>query len=577
MSEQKEQFSSIYNLLQFYVPKVFGGNGFVAPNISEKKLNGCIKGIAKGNLIPNDILAIDDSTLFGSATDGIIFTQDKMLISGRDGLKDVIINYKDIKDAIYEEIIKKDKEGKEVIDKRICTLITTNNNKYKFNELSQTEDLKNFFIELRDNSEMAIKRENVENKPLEELSIESKLAYIKIIINFLMEDEKISTCEFSKLYNLIVRLKIDSKTRKEIMEYKNNLESTNELLNYLFKHISEVIHEQLKFSIIKDMIYIYQECNNNSYDNSLFIKEMISKLDISQQQIDLIIKTIDSDKKLFDDNINDDGLTNGIKELSKGAAAVGVPMAALYFSGAVTGLGATGITSGLASLGFGGLLGFSSMATGLGTLLLLGYGAKKGADVITGKGEIDKRKRKEAMLLEVNRNMQRSINCIVEDINDAVAEVTELVRANQKLGESLEQTQINAKETILKLAQRNKHLEKSLSNLSMMSSASTLISEAADYSESCAIRQRVPYHLDRDKLQILTQDPTRQEFKDIIEGMYEEKDGEMLLRKDLSREQVEVLSALLQRIEYFSVSGSINSGLNLGLKKMKGFFNEAKK
>ena len=64
------------------------------------------------------------------------------------------------------------------------------------------------------------------------------------------------------------------------------------------------------------------------------------------------------------------------------------------FSGSVVGLSAAGISSGLAALGFGGLFGLSGMVTGIGALLVIGYGAKKGVDILSGKSDIEKRKKK---------------------------------------------------------------------------------------------------------------------------------------------------------------------------------------
>ncbi|MDP4086135.1 MAG: hypothetical protein Q8934_16155 [Bacillota bacterium] len=71
------------------------------------------------------------------------------------------------------------------------------------------------------------------------------------------------------------------------------------------------------------------------------------------------------------------------------AGAVGVPMAAIYFSGSVIGLDATGITSELAALGMGGILGLSGIVTGIGAALLIGVGAYKGIKKVTGISDLE--------------------------------------------------------------------------------------------------------------------------------------------------------------------------------------------
>lgn len=52
---------------------------YVVPEIPEKKLNNAISAIAP-NVNPEYVLAIADSTLFGSAKEGIVFTGDSMYL-----------------------------------------------------------------------------------------------------------------------------------------------------------------------------------------------------------------------------------------------------------------------------------------------------------------------------------------------------------------------------------------------------------------------------------------------------------------------------------------------------------------
>ena len=74
---------------------------------------------------------------------------------------------------------------------------------------------------------------------------------------------------------------------------------------------------------------------------------------------------------------NDSQIAKSFKDIAAKAGAVGVPLAAIYFSGSVVGFSAAGITSGLATMGLGGLLGFSGMVTGIGTVVLIGVGASR--------------------------------------------------------------------------------------------------------------------------------------------------------------------------------------------------------
>ena len=562
---------TIFDILSNNTKEIFGGNGYIAPNIPEKKLNGAIKGISQNSVTPNQVLFIVDETLFGSATDGLLFTKDTIYFNNSLLGKQGTLKYEDVKDTIYKKEVIKDDKGKEKIKEFVDIIIDDN---IIIVDSFYVKDKRSFAIFMKSLAE-SINSQNInenviERRPLEDMPIDIKVMYLKIIVNYLMEDGKIDDKEYSKLYNLIVRLKIDQDHRFMIIDYHNKLEDVDILLKQLFETVDIVMHKELQYSIIKDIIYINNECHSDkNYRESEFIKHIVGKLNIEDKQLDLIEEAIEADKKLFDDSVDDKGLETGIRELATGAAAVGVPMAALYFSGSVIGLGATGITSGLATLGFGGILGFSSMATGLGTILLLGYGAKKGMDVITGKGELDKRKRKEAMLLDVNKSMQRSMNCMMEDINYTIDQLLKAINANQELDAKILNITEKAEETIKKYVEKIKTQKSDIliltNRLNQQANVNQFIANDAYQSELYALRQRVPYKLDIERLNLLTEDPTRKQFAPLIKDMYDE---ECHLRQDLSIDELETLVQVLARIDYFSVTSAVNMEVN----KVKGFF-----
>ena len=66
---------SVYQILSDNYEAALPKDSFIAPKIPEKKLNGAIKGMNK-DLDPDAVIVIYDSTLFGGAEDGIMFTND---------------------------------------------------------------------------------------------------------------------------------------------------------------------------------------------------------------------------------------------------------------------------------------------------------------------------------------------------------------------------------------------------------------------------------------------------------------------------------------------------------------------
>lgn len=106
-----------------------------------------------------------------------------------------------------------------------------------------------------------------------------------------------------------------------------------------------------------------------------------------------------------------------------------MPIAAIYMSGSVVGLSAAGMTSGLAALGLGGVLGLSSMATGIGVVVLLGIGVYSGIQrAVGGNKEKADAQFRDLMLQEVLRNHQKAIAALGEDLADLAQGIVELSR-----------------------------------------------------------------------------------------------------------------------------------------------------
>ena len=106
----------------------------------------------------------------------------------------------------------------------------------------------------------------------------------------------------------------------------------------------------------------------------------------------------------------------------------------------MTGLSATGITSGLAALGLGGVLGLAGMVSGIGVAILAGVAVKKGLDWILSKTRRKGAALREWMLQEVLRIHQATIISLAEDISffgERVADLTAQTETNRDAIETL--------------------------------------------------------------------------------------------------------------------------------------------
>lgn len=149
--------------------------------------------------------------------------------------------------------------------------------------------------------------------------------------------------------------------------------------------------------------------------------------DEAEQVIELAEKAVEYDEALVKGEISVSELEEGGKQLASLATAVGVPLAAVYFSGSVIGLSAAGITSGLAAIGLGGLLGLSAMVTGIGVVIVAGAAAYLGVQWLLGGRERELEKKREHMIQEVIKQHQKAIEDLAEDISGIALKLAEYI------------------------------------------------------------------------------------------------------------------------------------------------------
>ena len=143
---------------------------------------------------------------------------------------------------------------------------------------------------------------------------------------------------------------------------------------------------------------------------------MARLLDLDDEKVEFIEAACIQDEKILAGELSDAQLASAAKTMVAKATSVGVPVAAVYLSGSVTGLSAAGVTSGLAALGLGGVLGLSAMVSGIGVAIIGGVGAYKAVHWVMGGGKRNRAFRRELMLQEVLRIHQKSMANLAADI-----------------------------------------------------------------------------------------------------------------------------------------------------------------
>jgi hypothetical protein len=545
--------SNINTYLQSELPKLNEDKVLMSPGIPEKKLNNAAKAFDMADSL-NMIIGIYDNTLMGSAKSGVLFTGEKLVIK-EDFEKSKSIEYDNIENVTIEMQGKKQDKPvpvlklKDKTEAEIKGMLWLNPEAFKDMMLHVIEN----FDEYHEEDQLLA---------LTEMSEELRMAYVKVIINMAFDDDGvIDEKELSEILSLMTRLNFTSESRLELRGYASNSDAAGfspvaELLHIINSECAESQRKSVHISLVKDLISVYKSTSDGDLSKFTYLNNYRELFEVSTEEIELAEMAIDNDRKMLDENYDDNAIEKSVKELAAKAGAVGVPLGAVYISGSVMGMSAAGMTSGLASMGMGGALGLSSMATGIGVAVLIGVGAYKGMQHLTGANELDKNKRRQIMLLEVIKQTQRTLSELMEDINHLTSGLNDAILKGDQQGEKIKRLGML---------------------LSQYVKAGQVVSNKSQAMQRSEAKVRSPMNLDLNKLKSLTTEATKKSVYDFIVGSYEEvlvkveKDGgvveekQLRLKPTLSRGDLDQLGEMFKAIGYFDMA-SVAKG------KLKGMF-----
>lgn len=536
------------------VSKVAKKDIHLAPDIPEKKLNNAASSMKLQDNV-GSIIALLDSTVFGSGKDGLAFTGKRMVYKPA-FLSPEVVDFDELESAKYVRNISTNDKGKEKVEE-FTEINLKSGGSFKVENISECnlENLADFLNTIT--TQFASFEEENQLVALSEMSEALKVAYLKVIVNMTYSDDgEVDEEEFAQILLLMTRLELSPESRFTLREYITSLGQLD-CLKTLVKTIDESCspshNKSVKISLVKDLFSVFMSVNDGSYENFDFFKENNHLFNVSEEEIELIIDALKLDFKMLNDDFSDDALTKGMKELGAKAGAVGVPLAAVYLSGSVVGMSAAGLTSGLATLGLGGALGFSSMATGIGVAVLLGVGAYKGIKHLTGANELDKTKRRELMLNEVIKQTQSTVSYLMEDINFIAIKLNETIVAH------------SAQDEKVKLL---------VQKITLLTAAGNTLTQKVEATQSKCFKLKCPAELDHEKLKSLTREATKQQIYTVVMSFYEDKtvekeeDGKIVsvkilgLKENIPTMEMEKLAKIFDAVGYYKAADVIKGKLS---------------
>lgn len=538
--------------------KEMGGSTYIAPEIDENKLSNAINSFQLDS-DATSIIGICDSTLFKSAKEGFLLTGRKIVYKTT-FIDPVEILYEELMSVEYIELFETNEKGKES-KKEFLQFNKKNGAEIKITPVSSIDFIKLAEILKKVINDFGNYEEQNQLQPIEELSEKLKVAYIQVIVNMAFEnDGEVDDNEFSEILQLMTRLKLNAESRSMIRQYIGGFKNTQpleRLIKIIDAYSPDGMLKSLHISLVKDLISVNSSLTNNTSSDFDFIQKNRDIFKVSDEEIELAKMAIANDMKILDRTCTDKAMTQSLKELSAQAAAVGVPLGVVYLSGSVLGLSAAGMTSGLATLGMGGALGFSSMATGIGAAVVLGLLSYKGVQYLTRTDTDEGDKRRDLMFQEIIRQTQRTMNMVIDDINVLTNDLTSALAAEQVTRSGLGQLTV-------KLFQYVR--------------AAKVIGTKAAQAEADRQRLKSPEFLDLDRLKVLTQDHDKRKYCDFVMRFYQDeiihkkgKDGALkeiktlrLIKSDDAR-GFEQLGQVFELLDYASTGSALKG-------KWKGMF-----
>ncbi len=316
-----------------------------------------------------------------------------------------------------------------------------------------TEDGKRALQELLGTAQARTKAETAEDPPdesekirtLEVMPEEVKVLYVRILVAQCFVDGELNPIKVADIYLFMSKIRLSPDSREEIRRALAAGEARPpggvvDLAREVVSRVQDEERDVVAFSIVKDMTWISRTDGIVLPSARASIRAVAETLGKDADEVmKLADRIIEHEEAMIKGDMTASELEKGMKDIVAVAAAASVPVTALFFSGSVVGLSAAGITSGLAALGLGGVLGLSAMVTGIGAVVVLGVAAYLVAHRAMGGKERELARKREHMIQQIIKHHQDSISDLAADIENIAARMEEYTSRSERNEERLAQ------------------------------------------------------------------------------------------------------------------------------------------
>jgi hypothetical protein len=291
------------------------------------------------------------------------------------------------------------------------------------------EQVKAKVVEVKDGLAARTARGRDTPADLSALSVDAKLLYCRVLVSLALVDSLLDPREIANLYLFASTIGLAGEARSELRAEITGAQRdaardaaftdiTVELSRQLHDLLEEEQREPIFTLLVRDLVRI-SRADRHAADVERERIALVAGL-VFPGSADKVVQAterlVTTEEEFASGKITTSQLETTTKDIAAKAAAFGAPITAISLAGSVSGLSGAGITSGLAALGFGGLLGLSAMATGIGTVVILGVAVHQGARYVLSVNEREREKRREHLIQQVIKNHQQAMAELTDDI-----------------------------------------------------------------------------------------------------------------------------------------------------------------
>lgn len=215
------------------------------------------------------------------------------------------------------------------------------------------------------------------------LSEKQRVAFYGAMFAMAAADGQMQREELELIYETLDTEGLSEEARRRLYAYAIEPPALQDCLRAL-SDASESARHGLMFNLVEVTVSDYLLSNP---ERDALTQGQLT-LGIGNEQRTAMEHYAEEVRRIRERGIDDNHAADVLKAAVSGMTAVGVPIAAVVYSGSVVGLSAAGITSGLAALGLG-----AGMIPGIGVAILIGTAAFVGLNYLFDTG--NKRKKEQ--------------------------------------------------------------------------------------------------------------------------------------------------------------------------------------